>query len=258
MSNQLETPRDWRQRWALLAGRIERIQTSAQERQLLDSLSRPQKPYMLAFANAHAMNSVATSASFFFDLYSADMILRDGSGIATLFKMLGRPAGLNLNGTDLIPQVVRRFNGRTIAIFGTRDPYLVRGTQAIAQELAPQSACVSANGFLDTPAYVALAATHQPALIVLGMGMPRQEEVATALRSSLIHPCLIVCGGAIIDFLAGKIPRAPVWLRKIGLEWIYRLTLEPRRLFQRYVVGNPIFLTRALELAIANKMRRKF
>jgi len=62
-------------------------------------------------------------------------------------------------------------------------------------------------------------------------------------------PCLIVCGGAIIDFLGGKMPRAPRWMRRAGLEWAFRLGLEPRRLFRRYVIGNPVFLARTLSLA---------
>jgi hypothetical protein len=60
-----------------------------------------------------------------------------------------------------------------------------------------------------------------------------------------------VCGGAIIDFMGGKTSRAPVWMRKTGLEWVYRLMIEPRRLFHRYVVGNPVFLARAISLARA-------
>lgn len=246
MNDQLETPRDWRQRWALLIGRIEQVQTTEQKLQLLNSLSHPQKPYTLAFVNAHAMNSVATSASFFCDLYSADMVLRDGSGMAALFSFMRQPPGLNLNGTDLIPQIVRRFNKRTIAIFGTRNPYLEQGAQAIMLQFAPQSTCIRAHGFLDSAAYVKLAAKHRPELILLGMGMPKQEDVATALRSTLTYPCLIVCGGAIIDFVAGKMPRAPRWVRKIGMEWIFRLILEPRRLFRRYVIGNPLFVARVL------------
>ena len=59
-------------------------------------------------------------------------------------------------------------------------------------------------------------------------------------------PCLIVCGGAILDFLGGKVSRAPLWLRRLGGEWIFRLMREPKRLFMRYVVGNPLFLLRAL------------
>ncbi|MEX5624238.1 WecB/TagA/CpsF family glycosyltransferase, partial [Pseudomonas syringae] len=57
---------------------------------------------------------------------------------------------------------------------------------------------------------------------------------------------LIVCGGAILDFLGGKASRAPQWLRHLGGEWAYRLLREPKRLFMRYVVGNPLFLLRTL------------
>jgi exopolysaccharide biosynthesis WecB/TagA/CpsF family protein len=114
-----------------------------------------------------------------------------------------------------------------------------------------------AHGFLPTPEYVRLAAGHRPSLIVLGMGMPRQEEVARELRAALDHPCLIVCGGAIIDFLAGRTPRAPRWMRAVGAEWLYRLALEPRRLFRRYVVGNPLFIARALRLALTTPRARR-
>ncbi|MDQ3061025.1 MAG: WecB/TagA/CpsF family glycosyltransferase [Pseudomonadota bacterium] len=244
----------WPQRWTQLLGRIERVHTPADEQLLLARLSHPRQPWVLAFANAHAMNSVAASRPFFEALGGADMVLRDGSGMAALFRLLRLPPGRNLNGTDLIPRLLAQFDGRGIALFGTQSPYLERAVQRVGQALAPRSPCVSASGFLDAAAYVALAKEHRPALIVLGMGMPRQEEVATALRSALDHPCLIVCGGAIIDFLGGRVPRAPGWLRRLGLEWLFRLGLEPRRLFQRYVIGNPLFLARALRLAALERL----
>lgn len=239
----------WRQRWALLLEKIERIQTTADEQSLLRHLSQPPRPFVLAFANAHAMNSLAASSAFFDALHSADMVLRDGSGMAALFRLLRMRPGLNLNGTDLIPELIRQFDGRCIAVLGTQDPYLQKGVEVVAQKLAPHSRYFSAHGFMTTGAYISLAAKHQPALIVLGMGMPRQEQVAAALRSQLSFPCLIVCGGAIIDFLGGRTPRAPLWMQKTGTEWAFRLAMEPRRLFQRYVIGNPLFLTRALRLA---------
>jgi exopolysaccharide biosynthesis WecB/TagA/CpsF family protein len=240
---------EWLQRWVQLIVKIEDVHTPADEQQLLARLAQPRQPFVLAFANAHAMNGLTASRSFSEALGSADMVLRDGSGMAALFRLLGMPPGRNLNGTDLIPQLLAQFNGRGIALFGTQNPYLERALRVVEREFAPQSRCVRANGFLDELEYVALAATHRPALIVLGMGMPRQEEVAVALRSALAYPCLIVCGGAIIDFLGGKTPRAPLWMRQLGLEWLFRLGLEPRRLFQRYVIGNPLFLARALRLA---------
>jgi N-acetylglucosaminyldiphosphoundecaprenol N-acetyl-beta-D-mannosaminyltransferase len=241
---------DWRQRWFRLIDKIERVQTSAEERAVLERLSYPARPFVLAFANVHAMNSIVTSTPFFEALYSADIVFRDGSGMAILFKLLRIPPGLNLNGTDLIPKLIQQFNGRGIALFGTQNPYLEQGLKVIAQKLAPQSSYVCGNGFLDIDSYVSMATAHCPALIVLGMGMPRQEEVAAALRSALSFPCLIICGGAIIDFIGGRVPRAPFWMRKVGMEWMFRLVLEPTRLFQRYVIGNPLFLTRALCLGV--------
>lgn len=251
MSGATNVPLDWRYRWEKLIGQIRRVQTEEESEHLVHFLSRPTAPYVLAFANAHAMNSLATSGDFFEALHAADLVLRDGSGMATLYKLLHMQPGLNLNGTDLIPRLISRFDGRSIALMGTRDPYLHACRDTVSRTLAPHSELVSAHGFLQTSEYVALAARHRPSLIVLGMGMPRQEQVAAALRAALPFPCLIVCGGAIIDFLGGKTPRAPAWMRKTGLEWVFRLAMEPRRLFQRYVIGNPLFLSRALRVASA-------
>jgi N-acetylglucosaminyldiphosphoundecaprenol N-acetyl-beta-D-mannosaminyltransferase len=241
----------WKQRWRMIVAKIQLVQTSTEEQELLQLICSPAAPVVVAFVNAHAMNSIARSASFFRALLSADWLLRDGSGIATLLKLGGKLPGINLNGTDLIPKVISLFNGRSIIFFGTQDPYLQRGLAA-ARQLAPQSHLMSAHGFLELESYLSLAATHKPELIVLGMGMPKQEVIAAALQSKLDFPCTIVCGGAIIDFLAGRTTRAPLWMRSAGVEWAYRLALEPKRLFYRYVIGNPLFILRAIQLKISD------
>jgi N-acetylglucosaminyldiphosphoundecaprenol N-acetyl-beta-D-mannosaminyltransferase len=246
----LASPDGWRRRWRLIVSKIQLVQTLAAEQDLLQLISSPAQPVVVAFANAHALNSVAGSPSFFRALQSADWVLRDGSGVATLLKLLGKDPGINLNGTDLIPKIIGLFNGRRIAFFGTQEPYLQQGLTA-ARQLAPQSHLVGAHGFLEIDAYLSLAATQRSDLIVLGMGMPKQETVAVALRSKLDFPCTIVCGGAIMDFLAGRTDRAPLWMRRAGVEWAYRLAMEPKRLFHRYVIGNPVFLARALWLKIS-------
>jgi N-acetylglucosaminyldiphosphoundecaprenol N-acetyl-beta-D-mannosaminyltransferase len=242
---------EWQPRWHELVRAVVRVHSPSGEEQLLETLSGPSEPLVLAFVNSHAMNSAATSRKFFDAVMAADLVLRDGIGMQILLGLLNQSPGLNLNGTDLIPKILRRYAGRPIALFGTQEPYLTQARTRILAQLAPGSACVTAHGFLETAAYVRLAAAHRPSLIVLGMGMPRQEEVAAVLRAALGFPCLIVCGGAIIDFLGGKTPRAPRWMRRVGLEWAFRLALEPRRLFRRYIIGNPLFIARALSLAAA-------
>src|SRR6185369_9353501 len=225
---------DWQSRWQELVKGIVRVQSMRGEQQLLAWLTRSGEPRILAFVNAHAMNAAAVSMKFFNALISADLLLRDGIGMAILLRLLNQPPGLNLNGTDLIPKILRQFGGRTIALFGTQDPYLASARAAVSTRIAPGAYCI----------------------IVLGMGMPRQEEVAVALRAAVGFPCLIICGGAIIDFLGNKTSRAPLWMRRAGFEWLFRLGLEPRRLFRRYVIGNPLFMARALRLA-ARTLRRE-
>jgi hypothetical protein len=240
---------DWQMRWYQLVRTMARVQTPQGEDQLLDWLLRPGEARVLAFVNAHAMNSVAESDPFYQSLMSADVVVRDGIGVSLLMQLLSQSPGQNLNGTDLIPKLLARADGLPLALFGTRDPWLTRAQQEVMSRLAPSSPCCTANGFLELNDYIRLAVQQRPRVIVLGMGMPRQEEVAIALRAALGFPCLIVCGGAIIDFLGGKVPRAPAWMRRCGLEWAFRLGREPRRLWQRYVHGNPLFLKRAIAMA---------
>jgi N-acetylglucosaminyldiphosphoundecaprenol N-acetyl-beta-D-mannosaminyltransferase len=239
----------WQEQWLQVARNLVRVDAGSSESELIEALARPARPTVLAFVNAHAMNSIAASRAFYEAIRSADLVLRDGSGMALLLKLLELPPGLNMNGTDLIPRIIRRYAGQPIALFGTQAPWLEHAREHVAATLAPGSTCTIAHGFLPTSDYLRLAAEAAPRLIVLGMGMPRQEEVARELRASLAHPCLIVCGGAIIDFMGGKTPRAPAWMRALGIEWLYRLGLEPKRLFRRYVLGNPLFVARALRLA---------
>lgn len=247
----------WQGHWRQLVRALVRIHTPRGEQQLLATLAQPAQPTVLAFVNAHAMNSAATSRDFFEAVRSADVVLRDGIGMAILLKLLNLEPGFNLNGTDLIPKILRQYAGLPIALFGTQEPYLSQARDVITSSIAVGSPCVVEHGFHDTETYVRLAAEQRPALIVLGMGMPRQEEVARELRARLETPCLIVCGGAIIDFLGGKTSRAPRWLRGVGLEWAFRLALEPKRLFRRYVIGNPVFLARALAVAAATPRPRR-
>jgi exopolysaccharide biosynthesis WecB/TagA/CpsF family protein len=106
------------------------------------------------------------------------------------------------------------------------------------------------DGFQTPSTYLHLLRERRPSLVLLAMGMPRQEELALWLRRRLGHGCLLICGGAIVDFLAGRTRRAPPLLRRLGMEWAWRLGQEPVRLFKRYVIGNPQFLWRTWRLKL--------
>ena len=233
----------WQQRWSRIVGAIRILPAPHDEQVLLGELTCGHGVRVLGFVNAYGMNSIVSNKAFFNTLVYADILLRDGSGMALLYHRRGWEAGLNMNGTDLIPKILASFHGRRVALWGTEGPYLDTAANYCETKLDVRVVSQE-DGFHEIDFYRRLAFATQPELIVLGMGMPKQELVAHALRSVVGLSSLIVCGGAIIDFLGGKVRRAPVWMRMLGVEWMYRLAREPKRLFSRYVVGNPLFLWR--------------
>lgn len=242
----------WPGRWADLVNKLTIVDTEDDVQRLLDRIRSSTQPLTLAFVNAHAMNMAAKSATFYQSLMDADVLLRDGIGMSILLSMMGTDSGLNMNGTDLIPDLLNRYVHADVAMFGTKDVYLQQAVEALRTE-GHQGSMTLLDGFQATERYLSVASQSKPAILVLGMGMPKQEAVAAQLRQSLAHACVIVCGGAIIDFLGGKVSRAPQFVRALHMEWFYRLCLEPRRLFQRYVIGNPIFLARALSMSLTSR-----
>ena len=235
----------WHERWTTIVGRIRIIRSPLDEAALLGELAMVDRDRVLGFVNAQAMNVLAEDSTFHDRLASADVLLRDGSGMALLYRRQSAAAGMNMNGTDFIPKVLAEFRGRRVALWGTREPFIGNSARRCESDFGVQVISVE-NGFRDPGHYVDLATKAQPELIVLGMGMPKQEYVASLIRSRAAGTALIVCGGAILDFLGGRVTRAPRWMRRSGIEWVYRLVLEPRRLFFRYVIGNPVFLIRVV------------
>ncbi|CAM4063496.1 UDP-N-acetyl-D-mannosaminuronic acid transferase [Pseudomonas reidholzensis] len=234
----------WQQRWKALIEKLQVVTDAADQQRLVTTLAAPDRPTVLGFVNAHAMNLVVSDTAYHQALSAADVLLRDGAGMKILFRRVGLEPGLNMNGTDFIPALLAAFKGRHVAFWGTEEPYLSQAAQHCQARFGVQVVS-TLHGFADVDHYLALDRELQPALIILGMGMPRQEAIAARLAAAG-RPCLVVCGGAIIDFLGGKVTRAPRWLRRVGGEWVYRLLKEPKRLFKRYVIGNPMFLLRTL------------
>jgi N-acetylglucosaminyldiphosphoundecaprenol N-acetyl-beta-D-mannosaminyltransferase len=207
--------------------------------ELLASLQRPPHPYILSFVNAHAANLGWNSPQLVHNLLASDLLLRDGIGAELGLKAFGHPHGLNMNGTDFIPQIARSYAGRRVALFGTGSPWLEKARDTLTSAGLIVVACH--DGFAEPQTYVDLAARAEPELVILAMGMPKQEDLAVRLRAELTHSVLIINGGAVLDFLGGKVSRAPKLMRRTGTEWAYRLSLEPRRLARRYLLGIPTF-----------------
>jgi exopolysaccharide biosynthesis WecB/TagA/CpsF family protein len=237
-----------------LLSKIEAVRTEYDKTALLNALRAPAKPTVVSFVNQHGFNLVWNDEDFRRSILASDVLLRDGVGLAVAMSILGHEAGLNLNGTDLIPQLIEAYAGRNVMLLGTRSPYL----DCAANEIRAKGCHIVGiiDGYQDNQVYLDTVSRLRPDLVILGMGMPKQEMVADLLAKALDFPVLIINGGAILDFLANRFPRAPKWVRALRMEWCFRLMLEPRRLWRRYITGGVTFLVRVMHLRLSGPYRQ--
>jgi N-acetylglucosaminyldiphosphoundecaprenol N-acetyl-beta-D-mannosaminyltransferase len=114
-------------------------------------------------------------------------------------------------------------------------------------------------GFDATPEGIEVVrgklAAAAPDIVFVGLGFPKQEKLITALAPTLPQAWFVACGAA-IPFAAEAIPRAPVWMQHSGLEWLFRLRSEPRRLAKRYLVNDLTFAARLLAVSAVQRFAR--
>ncbi|MGE0279354.1 MAG: WecB/TagA/CpsF family glycosyltransferase [Rhizobiaceae bacterium] len=198
----------------------------------------------VAFLNAYVSN-VSKADRAFADTLARFLVLADGVGVDIASKLLyGQPFPANLNGTDLVPALLRTLPGRLkIGLVGAKRENIEAACDRFAR-LAPQH-----QFYLISDGYFFSAGEQQifadlreirPDILLVAMGVPRQEFWIDGLTKD--QATIVVGVGALFDFISGAVPRAPQWMRRARLEWLFRLILEPGRLWQRYVVGNPLFL----------------
>jgi exopolysaccharide biosynthesis WecB/TagA/CpsF family protein len=204
----------------------------------------------VAFLNAHCANVSVRSSTYREALKTAHAVLADGSGIALALRLKGEKLAANLNGTDLIPALCRRLaeSGHSIFLLGGRPGVAEGAALALLRNAPGLKVAGTADGYFDVAAEpdVIRAINESGASVVLvAMGVPAQDIWLQRNAARLQAPLTFGVGG-LFDFLSGRIPRAPAWLRQAGLEWTYRLYQEPARMWRRYLLGNPEFVAHAI------------
>ncbi|MGL5113897.1 MAG: WecB/TagA/CpsF family glycosyltransferase [Beijerinckiaceae bacterium] len=203
----------------------------------------------LAFLNAHGAN-LAWSDDAFRQLLAGFTVLPDGVGVDIAAKMLtGAPFSANLNGTDFIPKLLQDADRPLrIALYGARPGVAARAAAVLATPMPSHSFGPVADGYGDAATAARFLATLEAApvdILLVALGNPLQECWIAAHIDGR-HARVAAGVGALFDFLAGEVERAPESWRRLRLEWLYRLAMEPRRMFRRYVLGNPLFLLRVV------------
>ena len=179
------------------------------------------------------------------DVLSSDIILADGISIVWASQLLGRPLPERVAGIDLMHGMLERGkqHGYRVFCLGATDDVLRKTTERIAADYPGVNVVGSQHGYFkdhEEEAVAAKIAAARPDILLVAMTSPKKENFLAKWSEQLRIPICHGVGGS-FDVMAGKVRRAPDLWQKLGLEWLYRVKQEPRRLWRRYLVTNTLF-----------------
>ncbi len=202
----------------------------------------------VSFVNPACANIASGNPGYRRDLAASALALPDGIGMKIAGDWLGTPIRQNVNGTDFFPRLCTAMNERRQRLYlvGAR-PQVVARVAEVVRERWPQIEIVGAqHGYFVAEEEASIAQDIKESgahLVLVAMGVPMQERFI-ARNGSAMGACVAIGVGGLFDFVAGRISRAPQWMRDAGLEWVWRLLQEPGRMWKRYLLGNVSFLAR--------------
>lgn len=215
--------------------------------QLVDQRLRDGGGGYVCFTNVHGVVMGREDPAFRAVTNGSFLSLADGKPVYWTGRCLGAADLGHVAGPDFFLACLRRFASRRHYFLGSTPPVL----RALVENLRAGIPGLNVCGSLSPPfralspeesaAQLQEVAAARPDFIWVGLGAPKQERFMSAAAGALA-PALLFGVGAAFDFQAGSVRRAPLLLRRLGLEWLYRLAQEPRRLWRRYLTTNAKFL----------------
>lgn len=215
----------------------------------------------VAFVNADCINIAAHNIEYLADLQDMDWVFADGIGVKLAGMLLEQHVRANVNGTDLFPLLCEDMarEGRRLFLLGAA-PGVAKAASDWASSTYPGLVIAGTHhGYYpadELPALLESIRLVQADVLLVGMGAPLQERWIQA-HAAATGATVVIGVGGLFDYYAGNIPRAPLWMRRSGLEWLFRLLQEPRRLARRYLVGNWVFMMRVIGDRLRGNIRGK-
>lgn len=203
------------------------------------------------FVNAHCFNIAQENLDYRRQLNEAEIVLNDGIGIELGAKFFNIDLKENLNGTDFTPEVLGIANSlhKSLYLLGGKPGVAETAGNQILKKFPNIRLVGVADGYFQDPRHIVSEINqHKPDLLLVGLGVPLQENWISEYIEDL-DASVIMAVGAFLDFTSGTMKRAPLLIQKCRLEWAFRLFLEPKRMFKRYVFGNILFFFHILRLA---------
>lgn len=231
--------------------------TNATSEEAVQALLSPGRRRVF-FMNAHCYNLRARDSAYAEAVARAEMVLPDGIGVELAARMTGASLTANLNGTDLVPDVLASAARRnhSVFLFGARPGVAEDAAERLCNEMPGLRIACTRHGYdADDNATIAAINASKADIVLVAMGVPAQE-LWLDRNAHRLDARLTFGVGALFDFLAGRVQRAPEPMRRAKLEWAWRLAMEPRRMARRYLLGNLSFMARAAGHALRLKLAR--
>lgn len=218
----------------------------------LDGAARTAQPGLFANVNVHAMNLACQDPEFRAILNSAQLVFVDGFGVSLGAKLAGVAVGERLTPADWIDVWLAHCAEHQWSVFWLGDTEAVGADfERNLRQRHPQCRLVGRHhGFFaktgpESAAVVAQINASGAQVLLVGMSMPIQEKWLWAHRMEL-QPAVRLAVGGLARIYTGHIRRGPKWMTDYGLEWLFRLAMQPRYTWRRYLIGNPLFIFRVM------------
>tara|TARA_Y100001954_G_C15781159_1_gene589881 strand:+ start:636 stop:1409 length:774 start_codon:yes stop_codon:yes gene_type:complete len=197
------------------------------------------------------------SDKLFYQIYrSADWVFCDSRYIWLFSKLFNTPIKEVITGSDLFPNYclsvasVKKNNKKIFILGGTTKLILekaVNNLNSLSEINYVVDSCSPPFGFENDKSYmdqlIYRINKSKANVLAIGLGAPKQEKIYYLIKDQLLDIKLTFAIGATIDFISGDLKRAPYWIKKIGMEWFYRMCLDPKRLIKRYLIEDlPVFI----------------
>lgn len=225
----------------------------------LVALAKIKAPSYACFANAHMTIEAYRSPSFAQQVNSANMVFADGMPLVKSLKLLYGIQQDRVAGMDVFPDLLQlaEKNDLRVYFFGTTDHML----EMISEKAKRQFPSLKIVGTFSPPfnkpindeSYIEKINNSNADMVFVALGCPKQE-MWMATNSAKINSLLLGVGGA-FPIYAETDKRAPAFMRNAGLEWVYRLAQEPRRLFKRYLITNSLYLYLITKSKLKNALK---
>ena len=207
------------------------------------------------YVNAHVLNQSRVNPELREALERADLVYCDGYGVRLAAKALETAVPHRMTGADCIWGLAGlcAAAGQSVYLLGSEPGVAAEAARRLSRRFPQLDVAGTHHGYFEAgSAHDARVLedinARRPDIVLVGMGSPKQE-LWIERNADRLDADVLWSVGALFDYVSGRTPRAPALLSDNGLEWIFRLAVEPQRMWRRYLLGNPVFVSRVMAQA---------